>query len=69
MTDSTRHTDALARAGNVFAWAMHEGGHHPDATYESAAEQITAMYLRELRDAGSTAAEIVLNEDFPEDRR
>lgn len=63
------HAAALDRAGNVFLWAAHNGS-HPDATLEGAAEQITAMYLRELRDKrGSIEAGRILELYFPEGRR
>jgi hypothetical protein len=63
------HTKALNRAGNVFLWAINEGPRHPDATVEMAAEQITAMYLRELKAQGVGGAELILDHYFPEARR
>lgn len=68
MTLKEIHTAALRRAGNVLAWAM-SNCTHPDATVEGAAEQITAMYLRELAALGSTDARTVLDNYFPEHRR
>lgn len=72
-SQSNSHIGALGRAGNVFMWAIDTGGHNPDATPEGAAEQIVAMYLREVSehdpDEDNRAAATTLLEQFPERRR
>jgi hypothetical protein len=62
------HQAALDRAGNVLAWAT-TNSMHPDATLSGRAEQITAMYLRELARGGSFHARAILDRYFPAHRR
>lgn len=68
-TEEKVHAAALDRAGNVFLWAA-QTGHHGDATLEGAAEQIVAMYLREIRDKDdSDEAARILAIYFPKERQ